>query len=110
MNDKTIQHHIDSQVREEHQWRDSAAAPGANASRLREVERQLHQCCGLLRAPAVWSQSGLGLFATAGPAVSMRMGALEGAKVVGGLSAVGVALTQMGVPKCPVRHITVAWT
>ncbi len=54
---------------------------------------------GLLLAPAVFVLPGLGLVGMAGPIVSTLVGALEGAVVVGGLSALGAALTQIGVPK-----------
>jgi hypothetical protein len=54
---------------------------------------------GLLFAPAVFFLPGLGLLAMAGPVVSMLVGALEGAVLVGGVSALGAALTQIGVPK-----------
>jgi hypothetical protein len=54
---------------------------------------------GLLMAPAVFFIPGLGLLALAGPVVAALVGALEGAVVVGGLSALGAALTQIGVPK-----------
>lgn len=54
---------------------------------------------GLLLAPAVFFLPGLGLVGMAGPVVSTLVGALEGAVVVGGLSALGAALTQIGVPK-----------
>lgn len=54
---------------------------------------------GLLFAPAVFLLPGVGLVAMAGPVVATLIGALEGAVVVGGLSALGVALTQVGVPK-----------
>jgi len=54
---------------------------------------------GLLLAPAVFFVPGLGLLAMAGPVVSALVGALEGAVVVGGLSALGAALTQIGLPK-----------
>jgi len=54
---------------------------------------------GLLLAPAVFVLPGLGLVGMAGPIVATLVGALEGAVVVGGLSAVGAALTQIGVPK-----------
>jgi hypothetical protein len=53
---------------------------------------------GLLLAPAVFFLPGLGLMAMAGPVVAALVGALEGAVVVGGLSALGAALTQIGVP------------
>jgi len=54
---------------------------------------------GFLLAPAVFFLPGLGLVAMAGPLVSLLVGALEGAIVVGGLSALGAALTQIGVAK-----------
>jgi hypothetical protein len=53
----------------------------------------------LLLAPAVFFIPGIGLLALAGPLVSVLVGGLEGAVVVGGLSAIGAALTQIGVPK-----------
>ena len=54
---------------------------------------------GLLLAPAVFMLPGVGLVAMAGPVVAALVSALEGAIVVGGLSALGAALTQVGVPK-----------
>ena len=54
---------------------------------------------GLLLDPAVFVLPGLGLVGMAGPFVATLVGALEGAVVVGGLSALGAALTQIGVPK-----------
>ncbi len=54
---------------------------------------------GLLMAPAIFFLPGLGMVAMAGPFVATLVGALEGAVVVGGLSALGAALTQIGVPK-----------
>lgn len=54
---------------------------------------------GLLLAPAVFFLPGFGLVAMAGPFVAALVGALEGAVVVGGMSALGAALTQLGVPK-----------
>ncbi len=54
---------------------------------------------GMLLAPAVFFLPGLGLLGMAGPVVSTLIGGLEGAVVVGGLSALGAALTQIGVPK-----------
>jgi len=53
---------------------------------------------GLLMAPAVFVLPGLGLVGLAGPFVTTLVGALEGAAVVGSLSALGAALTQIGVP------------
>jgi len=54
---------------------------------------------GILLAPAVFFIPGLGLMALAGPVVSALIGALEGAVVVGGVSAIGAALIQLGLPK-----------
>jgi len=53
----------------------------------------------LLFGPAVFFLPGLGLIAMAGPVVTILAGALEGAVVVGGVSALGAALTQIGIPK-----------
>jgi hypothetical protein len=53
----------------------------------------------LLLAPAVFVFPGVGLVGMAGPFVATLISALEGAVVVGGLSALGAALTQIGVPK-----------
>lgn len=54
---------------------------------------------GLLLAPAVFVFPGLGIVSMAGPFVATLVSVLEGAMVVGGLSALGAALTQVGVPK-----------
>ena len=54
---------------------------------------------GLLFAPAIFFLPGVGLVAMAGPFVAAMVGALEGALVVGGLSAIGAALTRIGVAK-----------
>jgi len=54
---------------------------------------------GLLFAPAVFVLPGLGIVGMAGPFVATLVSALEGAVVVGGLSALGAALTQIGMPK-----------
>lgn len=54
---------------------------------------------GMLFAPAVFMLPGLGIVGLAGPLVATLVGALEGAAVVGGLSAVGAALAQIGTPK-----------
>ncbi len=54
---------------------------------------------GILMAPAVFLLPPLGMVTMAGPIVSVVISALEGAVLVGGLSAVGAALSQMGVPK-----------
>jgi hypothetical protein len=54
---------------------------------------------GLLLAPAVFVLPGLGVVAFGGPVVAALFGALEGAVLVGGASALGAALTMIGVPK-----------
>ncbi len=54
---------------------------------------------GLLLAPAVFFLPGIGLVALAGPFVATLIGALEGAVVVGGVSAIGAALINIGIPK-----------
>ena len=54
---------------------------------------------GLLIAPAIFFLPGFGLVALAGPVVAALVAALEGAVLVGGVSAIGVALMQIGVPK-----------
>ena len=52
---------------------------------------------GLLFAPAIFFLPGLGLIGMSGPLVTMLVSALEGAAVVGGMSALGAALIQLGV-------------
>ena len=52
---------------------------------------------GLLVAPVVFLLPGLGLVALAGPLATALTGALEGAAVVGGVSALAAALTRHGV-------------
>ena len=52
----------------------------------------------LLLAPAVFFLPGIGVLAMAGPVVLTLVGVLEGAALVGGLSALGAALTRLGVP------------
>jgi hypothetical protein len=54
---------------------------------------------GLLFAPAVFLLPGVGIVAMAGPLVAALVSTLEGAVVIGGISALGAALTQIGVPK-----------
>ncbi|MFZ6673195.1 DUF1269 domain-containing protein [Undibacterium sp. Xuan67W] len=54
---------------------------------------------GLLMAPAVFFLPGLGVVAMAGPFVAALVGALEGAVVVGGISALGAALMEVGANK-----------
>jgi len=54
---------------------------------------------GLLFGSAVFLVPGLGPLLVAGPLVAWIVGALEGAIVVGGLSIVGAALYNLGIPK-----------
>jgi hypothetical protein len=54
---------------------------------------------GLLLSPALFLVPGLGLVGLAGPIVSTVLSVLEGAVLGGGLTAIGAALAQMGIPK-----------
>jgi uncharacterized membrane protein len=54
---------------------------------------------GLLFGSAFFFVPGIGPLLAAGPLVGWIVGALEGAVVVGGLSAVGAALYSLGIPK-----------
>ncbi len=54
---------------------------------------------GMLFGAAFFFVPGIGPIAVAGPLVSWIVGALEGAVVVGGVSAVGAGLYSIGVPK-----------
>ena len=54
---------------------------------------------GLLFGSAMFFIPGIGPLVIAGPLVSWIVGALEGAAVVGGLSALGAGLYSMGIPK-----------
>jgi uncharacterized membrane protein len=54
---------------------------------------------GLLFGSAFFAIPGIGPVLVAGPLVGWIVGALEGAAVVGGLSAVGAALYGLGIPK-----------
>ena len=54
---------------------------------------------GLLFGSALFLVPGLGPMVVAGPLVGWIVGALEGAVVVGGLSIVGAALYNLGIPK-----------
>jgi len=54
---------------------------------------------GLLFGSAFFFIPGIGPLVVAGPLVSWIVGALEGAAVVGGLSALGAGLYGMGIPK-----------
>jgi hypothetical protein len=54
---------------------------------------------GLLFGSALFFVPGIGPIVVGGPIVSWIVGALEGAAVVGGISALGAALYGMGIPK-----------
>ena len=54
---------------------------------------------GVLMAPAVFFLPPLGVVAMAGPIVSILISAVEGAVLVGGLSAIGAALSRIGIPQ-----------
>ncbi len=54
---------------------------------------------GILVGGAFFWVPGLGALAVAGPIVHMLAGALEGAALVGGMSALGAALVSLGLPK-----------
>jgi hypothetical protein len=54
---------------------------------------------GLLFGSAFFMIPGFGPILVAGPLVAWLVGALEGALVVGGLSALGAALYSIGIPK-----------
>ncbi len=53
-------------------------------------------------APVVFFLPGVGSMTMAGPVVSALAGALDGAVAMRGVSAIGTALTQTGVPQCQV--------
>jgi uncharacterized membrane protein len=54
---------------------------------------------GMLFGAAFFAIPGIGPILVAGPLVAWIVGALEGAVVVGGLSAVGAGLYSIGIPK-----------
>ncbi len=54
---------------------------------------------GVLFGSAFFWIPGLGPLLVAGPLVSLIVGALEGAVVVGGVSAIGAGLYSLGIPK-----------
>jgi hypothetical protein len=54
---------------------------------------------GLLFGAAFFAIPGIGPVVIAGPLVSWIVGALEGAAVVGGVSALGAGLASMGIPR-----------
>ena len=54
---------------------------------------------GLLFGSAFFAVPGIGPVLVAGPVIGWIVGALEGAAVVGGFSAIGAGLYSMGIPK-----------
>lgn len=54
---------------------------------------------GILFGAAFFAIPGIGPMVVAGPMVSAIVGGLEGAAVVGGLSAIGAGLASVGIPK-----------
>src|SRR5271154_431517 len=54
---------------------------------------------GMLFGSALFVIPGVGPLLVAGPLVAWIVGALEGAVVVGGLSAIGAGLCSLGIPK-----------
>jgi uncharacterized membrane protein len=54
---------------------------------------------GMLLGSAFFAIPGVGPILVAGPLVAWIVGALEGAAVVGGLSAIGAGLYSIGIPK-----------
>jgi uncharacterized membrane protein len=63
---------------------------------------------GLLVGSAFFAIPGIGPILVAGPAVAWIIGALEGAAVFGGLSAIGAGLYSMGIPKDSVLQYELA--
>ena len=63
---------------------------------------------GLLFGSAFFAIPGLGPLLVAGPLVAWIVGALEGAVVVGGVSALGAGLFSIGVPKNSVLQYELA--
>jgi uncharacterized membrane protein len=63
---------------------------------------------GMLFGAAAFAIPGIGPILVAGPLVAWIIGALEGAVVVGGVSAVGAGLVSIGIPKDSVLKYEVA--
>src|SRR5271157_5688178 len=63
---------------------------------------------GLLFGSAFFMIPGLGPILAAGPVVAWIVAALEGAAVVGGLSAIGAGLYSIGIPKNSILRYEVA--
>jgi hypothetical protein len=63
---------------------------------------------GLLFGAAFFVVPGIGPVLVAGPLVAWIVGALEGAAVIGGMSAIGAGLVGLGIPKNSVVRYEVA--
>src|SRR5580700_10815304 len=63
---------------------------------------------GMLFGAAFFAIPGIGPVLVAGPLVAWIVGALEGAVVVGGLSAIGAGLYSIGIPKDSILKYEVA--
>jgi hypothetical protein len=63
---------------------------------------------GMLLGAAFFMVPGVGPVVVAGPLVAWIVGALEGAVVVGGLSAIGAGLYSIGIPKNSVLEMETA--
>jgi uncharacterized membrane protein len=63
---------------------------------------------GLLFGSAFFAIPGIGPVLVAGPVVAWIVGALEGAALVGGVSAIGAGLYSMGIPKDSVLEYELA--
>ena len=63
---------------------------------------------GMLFGSAFFAIPGIGPLLVAGPLVAWIVGALEGAAIVGGLSAVGAGLYSIGIPKDSVLEYELA--
>ncbi|MEO6873567.1 MAG: general stress protein [Opitutaceae bacterium] len=63
---------------------------------------------GMLFGSAFFFIPGIGPLVVAGPLISWIVGALEGAVVVGGLSALGAGLFSLGIPKDSILHYETA--
>jgi len=63
---------------------------------------------GLLFGSAFFAIPGIGPVLAAGPVVAWIVGGLEGAAIVGGLSAIGAGLYSIGIPKDTVLEYEIA--
>jgi len=63
---------------------------------------------GLLLGAGIFAIPGIGPVLVAGPLVAWMIGALEGAVVVGGISAIGAGLYSVGLPKDSILKYEIA--